>query len=76
MVMPLTCEAERAFSRLRQLKSYCRSTIKGRRLNGLAVMLIHRDISVSISDVVHTFTQYPQTMRLKLLTDASDDIID
>ena len=42
-------------------------------------MLIHRDItqfSVSISDVVDTFAaKYPRTMRLKLLTDDSDNII-
>ena len=42
VVMPLTsCEAERLFSRLRQLKSYSKSTMKERRLNSLALMLRH-----------------------------------
>ena len=32
---------------------------------------------MSISDVVDTFAgKYPRTMRLKLLTDDSDDMID
>ena len=47
-----SCDAGRLFSRLIQLKSYCRSTIKEERLNGLALMLTHKVTIVSIPAVV------------------------
>jgi len=40
-----TATAERSFSTLRRLKTYLRTTIGADRLNGLALMTIHRDIS-------------------------------
>ena len=40
---------------------YIYITMKERTLNGLALMLIHRDITVSISDVVDAFAaKYPR----------------
>ena len=43
-----TATAERSFSTLRRLKTYLRTTMTGERLNGLALMTIHRDISTKI----------------------------
>ena len=43
-------EAERSFSGLRRLKNYMRSTMKEDRLNGLALMMVHRTISVSVEN--------------------------
>ena len=48
-VWPLTsCEAERSFSGLRRLKNYMRSTMKEDHLNGLALMMVHHTIPVTV----------------------------
>ena len=47
--------AERSFSTLRQLKSYLRSTMLQDRLCGLALLHIHRDISLNSNDVIDHF---------------------
>lgn len=44
-----TATAERSFSTLRRLKTYLRTTTGADRLNGLALMCIHRDISSAIN---------------------------
>lgn len=45
VTMPVTSsEAERSFSGLRRLKTYARATMGEQRLNGLSLMMIHRDI--------------------------------
>ena len=52
-VWPLTsCESERSFSGLRRLKNYMRSRMKEDRLNGLALMMVHRTISVSAENYI------------------------
>ena len=52
-VWPLTsCESERSFSGLRRLKNYMRSRMKEDRLNGLALMMVHRNISVSAENYI------------------------
>jgi hypothetical protein len=38
-----TASAERSFSQLSRIKSYCRSTMKQNRLNKLAAAYIHKD---------------------------------
>eukprot|EP00731_Ephydatia_muelleri_P008985 Em0004g1323a len=59
-VWPLTtCEAERSFSGLRRLKNYMRSTMKEYRLNGLALMMVHRTISVSVENIIDTVARHP-----------------
>ena len=70
-VWPLTsCEAERSFSGLRRLKNYMRSTMKEDRLNGLALMMVHRTISVSVENIIDTFAaKHPRRMRLELILD-------
>lgn len=52
-----TAECERSISRLRMLKTYLRSTIGEDRLNGLALMRMHRDIIVDVSAVVDAFAR-------------------
>jgi hAT family C-terminal dimerisation region len=47
-----TCVSERSFSSLRLLKTYLRSTMTQTRLNGLALLYIHRDINVSMTEVI------------------------
>ena len=44
--LPVTsCEAERSFSTLKRLKTFLRSTMGEERLNSLAVLNIHREIT-------------------------------
>ena len=63
-------EAERSFSGLRRLKNYMRSTMKEDRLNGLALMMVHRTISVSVENIIDTFAaRHPRRMRLELILD-------
>ncbi|KAL8588058.1 hypothetical protein ACOMHN_012096 [Nucella lapillus] len=60
-----TSECERSISRLRTLKTYLRSTMGESRLNGLALMQIHRRIPVDIGAVVDAFsTKYRTHMPL------------
>ena len=40
-----TCECERSFSSLRSIKTWDRSTKMNGRLNGLALLFIHREIN-------------------------------
>ena len=43
MVVPISAEAERSFSGLRRLKTWMRSTMTQKRLNGIAVCHIHQE---------------------------------
>lgn len=47
-----TCTAERSFSTLKRVKSYLRNSMKESRLNGLASLNIHREISVDPEEVL------------------------
>ncbi|XP_050064205.1 zinc finger MYM-type protein 1-like [Aphis gossypii] len=47
-----TSTSERSFSTLCRLKTYLRNTVGENRLNGLALMQIHRDIPVSTAEVI------------------------
>lgn len=58
-------ECERSISRLRYLKTYLRSTMTEARLNGLALLYIHRDISCNATDVVDVFSKcHPRRILL------------
>ena len=65
-VLPVTsCEVERCISSLRQLKTYLRSAMGPERLTGLALLHIHKDIEISIEEVIHQFAiKHPRRMRL------------
>ena len=47
--------AERSFSCVRRLKTWMRSRMGADRLTGLALMHVHRDISVSVEDIINRF---------------------
>ena len=79
-VWPLTsCEAERSISGLRRLKTYLRSTMTGERMNGLALLAVHRCISVSVKETIDAFaSKQPRRMKLSFIlenaaTDATDE---
>ena len=58
-------ECERSISRLRYLKTYLRSTMTEQRLNGLAMLYVHRDIHCSSETVVDIFARsHPRRMLL------------
>ena len=60
-----SCECERSIDRLRCLKTYLRNTMKEDRLNGLAMLYIHRDIPCKAEDVVYEFARrHPRRMQL------------
>ncbi|XP_065640525.1 52 kDa repressor of the inhibitor of the protein kinase-like [Hydra vulgaris] len=55
--LPVTsCECERSFSVMRQLKDYMRTTMSEDRLNGLALMYIHQEIVPCIDNVINRFS--------------------
>ena len=61
-----SAECERSVSRLWHLKTYFRSTMLEDRLNGLAMMYVHRDIPCPPEAVVYEFARR-QPRRLKLV---------
>ena len=64
--LPVTsCECERSFSMIKQLKTHIRSTMGQERLSGLALMNIHRDIPIAADDIVDNFARsHPRRMEL------------
>ena len=56
--LPITsCECERSFSALRTLKDDKRSTMVEERLNGLALMQIHQEISPNFKKIINKFSE-------------------
>ena len=70
-VWPLTsCEAERSISGIRRLKTHLRSTMKEDRLKGLALLMEHRTMRISIKDIIDVFASTQQhRMKLAFLLD-------
>jgi len=52
-----TASAERSFSQLSRIKSYCRSTMKQNRLNELAATYIHKDLDINPDEILKLYTQ-------------------
>jgi len=50
-----TATAERAFSELKLIKTYLRSTMGEERLNALTQLYGHKDIKLEINDVLNEF---------------------
>ena len=50
-----TASAERAFSTLRRLKTYLRSTMTSERLTSTALLHIHLDIPCPVDDIIDRF---------------------
>jgi len=68
--LPVTsCSSERAFSTLKRIKTYLRSTCGNDRLTALALMNIHRDVHVSTLEVIDKFARrHPRRMQLTTFT--------
>ena len=54
-----TCTAERAFSAMKLLKTYLRSTMNDDRLTGLALMYIHPEVEIDVANVIRRFMAMP-----------------
>ena len=63
--IPVTsCEAERTFSGLRRIKQFLRTTMTEDRLSGLALLHIHRNISIDLDDAVDRFARkHPRKLQ-------------
>jgi hypothetical protein len=71
-VVPVTtCECERSVSALRRMKTWLRTTMSNERLNGLAMMHINDDVTVTVDEVMNTFARQNPT-RMQFL-DIFDD---
>ncbi|KAL4153702.1 hypothetical protein QTP88_001535 [Uroleucon formosanum] len=69
ITLPITsCEAERSFSTLKRIKSYLRNSTSERRLNGLAALNIHYEVSVTPEET----QQLPITVPI-LLSSSIDE---
>ena len=70
--LPITSvECERSISRLRCLQTYLCSSMSEERLNGLAMMYVHRDIACLPDEIVDVFArEHPR--RLKLANPLND----
>ena len=66
--LPVTsASAERSFSALKRLKSYCRTTMGQERLNGLAQMHIQYSVPVDIEAVINLFATSGRARRLNII---------
>ncbi|GBN55691.1 hypothetical protein AVEN_265075-1 [Araneus ventricosus] len=57
---------ERSFSSLKRLKTYLRNTTSEIRLNGLALLSIHRDIKLRDEEVLDKFANIPRNLNFVL----------
>lgn len=65
--LPVTsCTAERSFSTLKYLKSYLRNTTSETRLNGLALLYVHKDILVNSEEVLNELAKKPRRLDIKI----------
>lgn len=56
--LPVTVSSvERSFSSLKRIKTYLRNSTQENRLDGLALMSIHRDIRLNINEIIDRFAQ-------------------
>ena len=63
--IPVTsCECERSISQLRLVKTYTRNTMCNDRLNGLALLHMHKDISVTAEEVLQEFMKVSRRIDL------------
>ena len=52
-----TATNKRSFSTFKYLKTYLRNTTKEVRLNGLALLYVHRDISLDFEQIIAKFSR-------------------
>ena len=70
--LPVTsCTAERSFSALKRIKTALRSSMGTDRLTGLALLHMHRDVPLDISEVIDEFARcHPRRLQMSnILTD-------
>ena len=60
-----TYECERSFSFLRIVKTWDCSIMTNARLNGLALLFIHREIDLDVSEIIDLFAQKNRKIQLK-----------
>jgi len=66
-VLPVSsCTSERSFSTLRRLKTYLRNSISNDRLNGLALLYIHRHLTPNVNDIVNELCKKKRKLHIKL----------
>ncbi|CAF3245606.1 unnamed protein product [Rotaria sp. Silwood2] len=56
-----TSSAERAFSSIKRIKTYCRSTMVEQRLNGLAAAFIHKNVEIDANKILDLFAKKAST---------------
>lgn len=61
-----TCTSERSFSTLRRIKTYLRNTIGNNRLNGLALMNIHREFTLCPNEILDELAKKPRRLPFAL----------
>lgn len=62
-----TCTAERSFSSIKRIKTYLRSVMGENRLNGLALMNIHPEITFLPEEVIDMYAKtHPRRLQLLL----------
>lgn len=61
-----TSTSERSFSTLRRIKTYLRNTTGEERLNGLALLNVHREIQVSPDEILNILAQSNRRLNFKL----------
>ena len=65
--LPMTsCTVERSASTLRRIKTWLRSSMAQKRLNSLALMHVHKDITIDREAIIDRFARkHPRRMQLK-----------
>jgi len=67
VVLPVTsCEAERTFSSFKRIKNYLRNTTSENRLNGLVNLNIHREVPVTVEEVINILTKEKRRLDFTL----------
>ena len=69
VTLPVTTDStERSFSTLRRLQTYVRNTTSEERLNGLALLQIHRDLRVALAveEVLDELAKKSRRLGLRL----------
>jgi hypothetical protein len=66
-VLPVSVATnERSFSTLRRLKTYLRSTTGETRLNGLALLNVHREVGVTPDEILDEMARVPRRLDIVL----------
>ena len=63
-----TCECKRSFSCFQTVKIWDRSTMANAMLNGLALLFIHREIDLDVSEIIDLSMQKNIRIQLKYLS--------